>query len=361
MINILILSHTRSYSDFKIGSHHYANELSNLGYNVYFSGVPETIFHKLLKKNMGGPYKLNEKVIDSQIQTFFPITLPLCKATEMFNVKLFPFLSSNKIVKANVFDVVICDYPYFYPLLKIIKYKKLIYRPTDDYYSMGGEKVLAYESRICFASDAIICTSEVVSSRIKERYKQLDKKISVITNGFDDEKFYIKETNYEGRSGAVYIGALDNRFDFDALHRLAKDNRDVLFDIFGPINSSVESKVNKIKLLDNVKFNGSVDYNETNNILNKYKVGLLLLKNEPSNRGRSPMKLWEYIACGLNVLYSNIDNIGKVDCAYRYESEDDLSKLFKIAYQTPYSFTTKSFELNSWKYKSKEISSYFLY
>ncbi len=76
MKKILILSHTRAFSDFKIGSHHYANKLADLGFQVSYSGVPETIFHKLLKKEIRGPYKLDANVQNTQLRTFFPITIP---------------------------------------------------------------------------------------------------------------------------------------------------------------------------------------------------------------------------------------------------------------------------------------------
>ena len=37
-------------------------------------------------------------------------------------------------------------------------------------------------------------------------------------------------------------------------------------------------------------------------MLSRYRVGLLPLSDDPANDGRSPMKLYEYLAAGLNVL-----------------------------------------------------------
>ena len=108
-----------------------------------------TIFHKLLKKENRGPYKLDANVKNTQLRTLFPITLPSSIFTETLNCRLLPFYKGNSKILDEYYDVIICDYPYFYPLIKHLKYFSLIYRPTDDYLAMGGDKVRAYESRIC--------------------------------------------------------------------------------------------------------------------------------------------------------------------------------------------------------------------
>lgn len=360
MKKILILSHTRAFSDFKIGSHHYANKLADLGFQVSYSGVPETIFHKILKKEIKGPYKLAENVKNTQLRTLFPITLPSSIFTEILNCRLLPLYKGNSIILDEYYDVIICDYPYFYPLIKQLKYYSLIYRPTDDYLAMGGEKVTAYESKICVDAIKILPTSEVVSNVIIDRYSIPKHKIDTIANGFDADKFFIKNSNND-RKGAVYIGSLDDRFDFDALKILAKNNKEEIFDIFGPINKNAQQRVDELKIFNNIKFHGSVDYDDTNNLLNNYKVGLLLLKNDPSNKGRSPMKLWEYIACGLNVLYSNIDNIDHVKNTYQYNNESDISVVFNKAIDTPCSILdiNDGLKINSWEYKAKLLTAYF--
>ncbi|WP_213220887.1 hypothetical protein [Klebsiella michiganensis] len=73
------------------------------------------------------------------------------------------------------------------------------------------------------------------------------------------------------------------------------------------------------------------------------------------------MKLWEYIACGLNVLYSNIDNIAHVKNTYQYNNESDISAVFNEAIVTPFSRldTNDSLKTNSWEYKVKLLTSYF--
>ena len=80
-MKILILSHTRKLSDFKIGSHHYANNLSR-EHNVVFIGTPLSIVHKLFGKKEKGVSQLSDNVDYRQVTTLLPLP-----KTRMFKLK----------------------------------------------------------------------------------------------------------------------------------------------------------------------------------------------------------------------------------------------------------------------------------
>ncbi|CAI1665244.1 glycosyltransferase [Serratia fonticola] len=356
MSNILILSHTQSHSDFKIGSHHYANGLSELGHQVYYSGMPRTIFHKLLRKEKTGPYKLNNNVINLQIGALLPLTMPLNIITRYLNSILFSLFKKNREIKKIKYHTVICDSPFFFPLLRNISYDLLCYRPTDNYVAMVGEKAAEYERNLCDMSEIIVCTSKTVAENIVVKYSIDEMKVKVIANGYDSDHFFSIANNKEKRKNALYIGALDYRFDFDALYKLAVENKDVIFDIYGPAEKRYDSEILKIKKLGNVYFHGKVDYLKTNEIMNEYKIGLLLLKATDSNLGRSPMKLWEYLASGLNVIYANIDNVETNECLYKYESYEEMLDKYQIANSQEFEIPNDFLEKNSWKKKVLELN-----
>ncbi|HED3057747.1 glycosyltransferase [Raoultella ornithinolytica] len=361
---ILILSHTGSHSTFKIGSHHYANMLSNLGYEVFYSGVSNSLLHKIwnfINKKEISKKKVNDEVLNKDIVTLLPLTMKKIWFKDVVNDFFVTQINKNNPIFNTEFDIVICDYPFFYPLLKKIKYKKLIYRPTDNYTSMSGDKVRFYEKRICNEAQKIISTSETVKKQILNNYGlQLEDRSYVIENGYDQTIFYNKNDNIN-RENCIYIGALDYRFDYEALKCLSKENPAILFDIYGPkpkdFSSSVEPHfVN----CDNVNFKGSVDYDSVPDILNRYRVGLLPLTDSDSNKGRSPMKLWEYLSCGLNVVYSNIDHVGKIPCVYQYNSLSDINDSFHKAYYHPEIKNNVEvvIESNSWSAKVSLLLSY---
>ncbi|MBC3380900.1 glycosyltransferase [Serratia fonticola] len=355
MSNILILSHTQGNSDFKIGSHHYANGLSKLGYEVFYSGIPKTIFHKLFRKQKVSSNKLDSTVSNLQIDAIFPLTMPMGYLTKTVNPCLFTLFERNRQLKKIPFQMIICDSPFFYPLLRKIKFDRLYYRPTDNYQAMVGEKAGEYERKMCEESKVIICTSQTVAENIIKKYSVNEKKVKIITNGYDSEHFFKIDTCCE-RKNALYIGALDYRFDFEALSRLAQENKEVIFDIYGPIENKYKETISKIEELGNVFFHGNIDYRETNEVMNKYKVGLLLLKPLPSNLGRSPMKLWEYLASGLNVIYSNLDNMDKCNKLFRYENYEDMMFKFNTANSYVGEMDEQTLYRNSWREKVIKIN-----
>ncbi|EIY4988337.1 glycosyltransferase [Klebsiella quasipneumoniae] len=354
MKKILIISHTGDISFFKIGSHHYANGLAQNNL-VSYIGTPTSLAHKLMRKTVRGEKKLDDVVNIIKPITIFPITIKYNKICSSIN-KLFWQLSLLNL-KKNKFDVVICDYPYFEPLLCLLNYKILVYRPTDNYLQMSGVKVKYYERKIIDKSNIVIGTSQDVIENLKKQYPDelREKKRFVISNGFDHLHFDSSNKNAV-RTGSVYIGSLDYRFDFDALEVLCKKFPNDLFDIYGPIERNSEDKVSILKeKYNNLNFYGAVSYNDVPVILSKYKIGLLLLNNHLSNKGRSPMKLWEYAASGLQVLYSQVEHESTYDFLFKYDKYDLVEK-YLLAYQMPYNQDIKkSLMQYSWHNKVREI------
>jgi len=323
---VLILSHTNSISNFKIGSHHYANFIKKKRQNfeVFFCSLPNSLLHKIRGERKEGKIMIEKEVEIIKIDSFLPITIKLPSVIEKFNSELiFRYEVNNKIFNIN-FDIVICDYPYFVKILNKIRYRKLIYRPTDDYVAMRGKSAEVSEKKILAKCDMIICTSEIVKKSIIDRYNET-KEIFVIENGFDSSHFSANVSSKRG--GCVYVGALDKRFDFEVLLEVAKKLPKVKFDIYGPL----DNKLNHIfeNSPDNLKFKGVAEYSELPEILNKYKIGLLPLKGDNGNNGRSPMKLWEYTACGLKVVYSNIEHLKDNKDLYKYSNAEDLKSLIE--------------------------------
>ncbi|HBR0096912.1 Uncharacterized protein conserved in bacteria [Klebsiella pneumoniae] len=361
MKNILILSHTREKSNFKIGSHHYANMFFQHGWHVFYSGIPRTFFHSILMKKDSG-----EKQIISSIDLFkffliFPINIKRNIIFERVNVFI-NFIGASCFYKKNKkvhFDVILCDSPFFIPYIKRIDHDKLIYRPTDDYKEIKGDLVDSYEKEIVDVCDCIVATSGVVLDAIRKRHTS-KKEGYIIPNGFDSELFkFNEEGEYPYKHDAIYIGAVDERFDFQALTTLAENFKDIKFDIYGPISKEYEFEISTLAdKYRNIIFHGAVDYKLTPELMMKAKVGLLLLNENESNKGRSPMKLWEYAASGLNVLYNNIsidDSDSEYSFLFKYNKQN-IIEVFGSAYGCFYSGGA-GIKKHSWENKLKELES----
>ncbi|EMH4162839.1 glycosyltransferase [Pluralibacter gergoviae] len=350
---VLILSHTGPLTHFKIGSHHYASKLAENGFEVYYSGVPISVVHRLLRRHSRGEYKLNKNIHDITIKSIFPITFKNNYFNTYINNLFWRY--SECFNQIDYFDIIICDYPFFSPLLSKLNYKALIYRPTDVYCLMAGNKVRYYEKEIIKLADKIICTSETVKKSLISNYNISAKdksEIEVLENGYDSDIFYCYPKTI--KKDCVYIGALDERFSFEDLLFFSEKFPDIQFDIYGP-----ESKISKRFVLEhtlpNVSFKGAVDYSLVPSILNKYKIGLLPLNDSSQNKGRSPMKLWEFYSCGLNVVYTNIDHI-KNNKFFKYTPDNKVECFTKaLNHENFIKENDKDLAINTWNYKTKKL------
>jgi len=150
--------------------------------------------------------------------------------------------------------------------------------------------------RALAAADRIIVTSRPLA-----RYVQLlsGKQAHVITNGVDDR--LLTQAVKPGPTKAnrvIYYGAFDKRIDALALREVARTLPEMHFDIFTPsaIAHQAESWSN------NVHFCPPVAYDALASVLGHYAFALLPFSNLASNHSRFPMKLFELLGCGVQVV-----------------------------------------------------------
>jgi glycosyltransferase involved in cell wall biosynthesis len=197
----------------------------------------------------------------------------------------------------------IVDEPRFVGLARKRSWQTLTYRATDLYALIRGDPTIVdAEKSLCARADLLVATSEPVADHLRTISK---REVHVITNGVEYEHFSRPSVEYEPRfklpgirgDRAVYVGAFDKRFDRDALREAALMLPRKQFILCGPGGRSVAAALDK----SNVTALGAVPYAELPQLLSECAVGLLPLSAEPSNSGRSPMKLFEYAAAGLAV------------------------------------------------------------
>ncbi|BEP13641.1 hypothetical protein acdb102_19520 [Acidothermaceae bacterium B102] len=153
----------------------------------------------------------------------------------------------------------------------------------------------------------------------------------VVPNGVEFTRFASNPVAWSDRSGVVYVGALDHRFDWDLVNFLAEKHPQEVFSLYGPRPSIARAVGRNIKLM------GPVNYASLPDILRHHRVGILPLNSDPSNLGRSPMKLHEYLASGLRVVSSGTPAIAAhgypdVHC---YSSEAEANIALNAALAVP--------------------------
>ncbi|WP_456786656.1 glycosyltransferase family protein [Cellulomonas sp. P5_C5] len=212
-------------------------------------------------------------------------------------------------------DVLLVDQPLMAAATSAAPTAKLVYRPTDTYH---GDPQLRRQSILRDSADGIVATSQHVLTSlgtIPARVPTL-----VLPNGVELEPFVAASA--EQRTGSVYVGAIDHRFDWDAVVAIANASQQHAVRLAGPVVGPVP------RLPDNVELLGAVDYANVPSLLAGARVGLLPFNDSDVNRGRSPMKFYEYCAAGLHIVARSTAELGTRSAhdVATYESPSDAAR-----------------------------------
>ncbi|WP_229673852.1 glycosyltransferase [Nakamurella endophytica] len=296
----MFLSHTGRSSVFRIGSHQLAREMAAAGHDVVHISNPISLAHVAMlrdaevRRRLRMAVPLRWQVIDGVRYavpwSVFPlIPDPLRRPLTLGSTTIL----RRMLHKAGFHrpDLLLVDQPLFDFLVPVVGANTVVYRPTDI---NAADLARRAEDRLVPRVAGVVATSGVVARALAERFPE--QRYAVVENGVETAHFASVGRPFEQRRGAVYVGALDRRFDWDAVVAMACAVPDQPVDLYGPLVSAVPH------LPANVRLHGPVDYAEVPAVLAAHRVGLLPLNDDVTNSGRSPMKLYEYLAAGLTVV-----------------------------------------------------------
>jgi glycosyltransferase involved in cell wall biosynthesis len=312
-LNIMFASHTYIGGPFMVGSHHLARELSNRGHRILHLSTSITPAHLLhmKRKTIADRFKhwwkikgQGEPVINCVPFTWIPWKLAgrvFQRTGSNWFVKLIAFPTLAKLLKVHQFyevDLLLIDQPYFAGIERYMNAKVILYRPTDNYKDMFGDKTVeAAEKEIVSKAHGIVATSSPVYQNIRKYKPELPAMI--IENGVEYAHF--SQFNEEPeellaipKPRAIYIGAIDDRLDLGAIKHLAEARQDLSLIIIGP-----HTPTSHLSFPSNVHFLGAIAYSRLPSFLHHVNLALLPMSDHAANSGRSPMKLYEYAAAGL--------------------------------------------------------------
>ena len=322
-MKILMADHSVYNGTYKVGGQHLAENFAKKGFEVlYLSGMLNIFsFRHLLKKThfsftakkMFSYWIKNGVRINSNLKTYTPLTiLPFSKkipfgTTDFVISKTLSFTVPNlfRYLKGQGFfepDVLITTTTPFARLLGKINTKVKILRITDNTLAFRdvSKKTEEVINEAIKRADIVLVTSMI----LKEKIEGKKKSVFYLPNGVDFEFFQNADRTlpeeYKGMKGkrVVYVGAIDYWFDVELLYFLAKNLRSVNFFLIG--NPRVN--LNQLKKLSNIYILGRRPYQKMPNYLWNADVGIIPFKREPVVETVSPIKLYEYMACGLPVV-----------------------------------------------------------
>ena len=313
-LQIVFASHSNMGGPFVVGSHHLSARLAERGHRVAHVSMPISPLHVLRWKTglrsrfstylRGGTWRA-ERLFEYVPFSFIP--WQLVKAVPPLHGLVSVSLPSIASVLARAgfshLDAMIVDAPLFAYLPALLRPRTLIYRATDLYQEMTADSWIAKAERsLATRADLMIGTSEPVTARLREfapATRVLLMENGVEINHFQQHTTQPPEYVDHKKKRAVYVGALDERLAFDVLLASAQALPDVDFIVIGPIEGEAARKASKTK---NLHLLGQRAYSVLPQYLQHATLALLPLSSHPANRGRSPMKLYEYAAGGLPVV-----------------------------------------------------------
>ncbi len=308
-------------SPYQVGSHHLAREFARRGWQVAFLSDPISPFHLLGGK--GGELRERFRIyrqggvrdLNGKLWTYVPFALasphnkPFLRSGWI--QKNWPILSlPNLVLKAAQQGFGEVDLLYFDSVaqafwLKYIKAGKTLFRIADNNAGFGKSTPAARhaEKELAQKVDAVVYTAE----SLKKGIESLEPRhMFHLPNGVNSLHFEGPEppvpAEYDRLSKpiVVYVGAMEEWFNFKWLRRAADKLNKVSFVLIGSTRAAGE-----FAGLDNVHFLGPRPYSAIPAYLKHAQVGIIPFDLEGHAdlvNSIHPLKLYEYMACGLPVV-----------------------------------------------------------
>jgi glycosyltransferase involved in cell wall biosynthesis len=344
-MNIVFAAHSYFSDVFSVGSHRLATALADAGHDVLHISTPVGCGH-LFRGSASDRERVRIAIsrgreIRANLCEVVPFSWcpwPIARACfrcSCFNAYLLWQPSARGLVSAHfdgALDLLIIDEPRFAGLERILPASKVIYRATDLYAEMRGEPFLAEcERRLLKIADHAVATSEPVRKHLQRL--QPDKQVALLTNGVDYKVFsnacpLPEEYKNVDTPIVLYVGALDARFDTEAI-RVAGELGYAVF-IIGTGDRDVAAELRKLK---NVRYLGPKPHREIAAYMQHAAVGFLPFNESSANQGRSPMKLYEFLAAGTAIVAKSTEELRsrRLESVVLYRTLEDLKECLSAA------------------------------
>jgi glycosyltransferase involved in cell wall biosynthesis len=271
----------------------------------------------------GGDYRFGRRLWHYvPFSLFTPVKKPLLQSKFVLrhwkNVS-FPGIK-KKLTRLGYADV---DIFYFdnllaYTVMEDINYRKSVFRIMDNHLGFPSypNVVKDISLKIRKSIDIVVYsakTLEAYANTFSAKTTPIHLPNGIDFNVFVGEKNEIPKAIEQIKGPiAVYVGALEPWFDSELLAFAAEKLADVSFLIIGPN----ENRLSNLKKLKNIYLIGRVKYKQLYQYLHHCHVGII-----PFNVERyphlihnvNPLKLYEYMACGLPVVATEWEELKMID------------------------------------------------
>lgn len=184
---------------------------------------------------------------------------------------------------------------------KYWKVKRTFYYCYDEISgtSWAGKHGPDYEAAYVNKVDGIICTS----SHLRNEKAKLNTNCHLVPNGVNLNIFKTTMPTRISSNSIGYVGAVDNRIDFQLLNDLAVALPTYRIHLYGPIKTEIPS------MNDNVLFYGAIPQEDLPKMINALDACLIPFIKNPLTKAIYPLKINEYLAMGRPVVSTDFADL----------------------------------------------------
>ena len=310
------------HSPFQVGSHQLARGFVRAGWDVGFVSDPLSPSH-LFAANLVdvrqryGIYSAKGRTdCDGKLWTYVPGALLTPNNKPPFNGELvarrwwrFSFPPLVEVLRCHGFgevDLLYCDSVVHLGWMRKIGHRKSLYRVNDNIagFAKSAPAVLALERDVARWVDLVVYAARSLEDHIK---RFVPARMAYLPNGVNyahfSEGIHAAPVEYAGipRPIALYVGAMDVWFDYRLMDEAASRLPAVSFVFIGPDELARQ----RLRQRPNVHLLGRRSYADLPRYMHHADIGLIPFDVEQHGelvRSIHPLKLYEYLACGLPVV-----------------------------------------------------------
>jgi len=202
-------------------------------------------------------------------------------------------------------------------LIKLFQPKRVVVDVVDDHRTWPGisetEKNRLTQNYKDILSHAYMAFANCTS--VQESMREFFPTIRMIPNGCDSSppkgipKNSIEFDNYIKWSGKIigYIGNLESKINIELLEKIALKFKDCLLALIGSTHTNPD--ILKLRKYSNIRMPGVVPYEQIGAWVSRFNVGILPHRNTELTKNMNPLKFFVYMANGIPVVSTFIDNI----------------------------------------------------
>ncbi len=251
------------------------------------------------------------------------------------------FIQSVKKIAAKLDfheSVVWSYFPFMTPYIQQLDPKLTVFDAVDNWIEHAS--YARFKERLKKNYEQIKKTTDVIFTVADDLQKLFDNQSNVywIPNGVDITHYQSKHVLVNRDIADLpkpiigYIGVVQDRVDIDLIKFLAKKNPAKSFVIVGPVWHDADA--GSLKEVPNIHLLGYKSYAEAPMYIQQFDVGLIPHRASAFVTSTNPMKMYEYLACGIPVLATSSSGVDSLkEYVYIAETDEDMNRKLFVALQ----------------------------